>query len=113
MMQKNYFSTIEGIWKEINKIDLTPEQTSLLFSKKQEETQARTTLIQTLQNQKYTEVTPEKSQQLSVWYNTFKTNLNIEGEFELSYVDLFESPTGNFSGIIIYEEDGIRKLKRF
>ena len=113
MPLKNYLSTLEGNWKEVNRIDFTPEQLSLFLSTDPEDRIAKRTLVESVRAQTYTNVAQEKSDELSTWYNSFKASINIEGEFDLVYMNIIEKSMGVFTGVINYKIDGIGKLKRF
>jgi hypothetical protein len=109
---KNYQSTTEGIWIEILPVQLTKEQKTLMMSTKEEDREAKKSLIESIKTQREGSVDTEKEDKLKVFYNSVKPELNQEDVYQLISIDISEKED-KFIGILNCRINGEHKQIRF
>ena len=92
---KNYQSVNEGTWVEILKVELTEEQKTILLS-----SDDKKDLLSLIKSQREGEISNEKNNSLSAFYNSVKPALKEEDIYELISIDISDKENGIFTGIL-------------
>jgi hypothetical protein len=109
---KNYQSTAEGTWIELLPVQLTEEQKTLIMSTKEEDTEAKKALQETIKSQREGSVPTKKKNELKAFYNTVKPELKEDDTYQLISIDLSEKEE-KFVGILNCRINGEHKQVRF
>jgi len=92
---KNYQLVNEGAWIEILKVELTEEQKAILLSGDDKKD-----LLSLIKSQREGEMSNEKKDSLSAFYDSVKPELKEEDIYELISIDVSDKEDGIFKGIL-------------
>lgn len=81
-------STVETIWKEIVKVELTSEEKTLMFSTNEEDEVAKKALIDRVKSERELELDVETSAIAQAIYETNKPTLKSTDTYQLIAVDM-------------------------
>ncbi len=109
---KNFQSTTEGTWIELLPVQLTEEQKTLMMSTKEEDREAKKSLMETIKEQREGSVTTKKKNELNSFYESIKPEIGEDDVYQLISVDVSEIES-NFNGILNCRVNGKHKQIRF
>ena len=105
-------STVETIWKEIVKIELTSEEKTLMLSMNEEDEVAKKALIDRIKSERELELDVETSAIAQSIYEVNKPTLKSTDTYQLIAVNMqLEGEVGK--GIINYRVNGEHRQIRF
>lgn len=109
---KQFQSTTEGTWIELNPVELTQEQKTLLMSREESDRESQKTLREEIKSLRESVVSEEVSGELGSFYLSVKPELKETDVYQLISIDLSER-TGGFTGILNCRVNGEHKQIRF
>jgi len=109
---KKFQSTTEGTWIELLPVQLTEEQKTLMMSTKEEDREAKKSLIESIKTQREGSVDIEKEGELNSFYNSIKPELKAGDAYQLIAINLSEKQS-KFFGILNCRVNGEHKQIRF
>jgi hypothetical protein len=108
---ENFQSIEEGKWFKINKVELTESEQTLLKSTNENDKNAKTELLETINSKRFTSLTATKSKPYVDIYNRVKPALGEGDIYELIAIDI--SVGQKTSGILNCRINGEHKQIRF
>lgn len=109
---KTYQSIIEGTWIELLPVQLTEEQKALMISIKEEDKEAKKSLMENIKSQREGLVDIKKEGELNSFYNSVKPELKQKDVYQLISINVSERGD-NFTGILNCRINGEHKQIRF
>jgi predicted transposase YdaD len=108
---ENFQSIEEGKWFKINKVELTESEQTLLKSTNEEDTIAKTELLETINSKRFTSLTTIKSKEFVDLYNSIKPAFKDTDVYQLISCNI--TKTDKLSGILNCRINGEHKQVRF
>jgi len=109
---KNFQSTTEGTWIELLPVQLTEEQKTLMMSTKEEDKEAKKSLMGSIKSQREGSVDIEKKGELNSFYNSIKPELKENNVYQLIAINVSEKGD-KFNGILNCRVNGEHRQIRF
>ena len=109
---KQFQSTTEGTWIELNPVELTQEQKTLLMSREESDRESQKTLREEIKSLRESAVSEEVSSELDSFYLSVKPELKETDVYQLISMDVSEK-AGGFTGILNCRVNGEHKQIRF
>jgi hypothetical protein len=109
---KQYQSTVEGLWFEIQPVQLTEEQKALMLSQRPEDREAQKALRDEIKAQREAAVTKTVKDELTTFYESKKPVLKDADTYQLISVNL-SGAQKSYRGIINCRVNGEHIQIRF
>jgi len=112
-MAKNLSLKKEGSWVELQKVELTEEQKTLLKSTDEKDKEARKDLMTTIKEQREKKATKADIDKVQPVYDKYKPELKETDKYQLIGCNATIADNGSIRGIINCRVNGDHKQIRF
>ena len=109
---KNLQSTIEGIWKEVLKVELTQEEKTLLMSTDEADLEAQKALMDEIKTKRFVDAQIKDSELAQAKYENVKPKLKENDTYQLIAFDV-TLDSEHLTGILNCRVNGEHKQIRF